>query len=427
MSSDVQGGRPLGRFRVADSHVIHNTGYASGTGWFNYEIGANRDGTQYAVPTYGGTFIYNAGLVKTGTVLGQYAGPQPVGVAYHPVEDVVYFPWTTTSEVRAFDTNTFAQTAAYDFEDTFTGNGNFAYRQGRLKMSRDGSLLFCTVTGGVRFVRLYAPLAASDQTVATDEDAPLALTLSGGVGNGGAVSYRVLTQPAHGTLSGSGASLTYTPEPNYNGADGFTFVSLYGTAESAPATVNVNVNPLNDAPTVEGQSASVEEDGAMSVTLSASDVDGDALAYTVVSYPAHGSLTGTMPNLVYRPAPNYSGTDGFSFVVFDGYAQSAMANVLLSVAPVNDAPVAGGDTASVLKNSSASITVLSNDRDVDGDALTVVAVSQPSSGTVVIAPGGKSVTYTARRNYLGNDSFSYVVGDGRGGTASAAVLVTVHK
>jgi hypothetical protein len=110
-----------------------------------------------------------------------------------------------------------------------------------MKMSRDGSLLFATVTGGVRFIRLYAPLAAGDQSVTTLENTPAAVTLAGSAGNGGALSYRVVTQPAHGSLSGSGANLVYTPETNYEGADSFTFKSVYGPAESAAATVSINV------------------------------------------------------------------------------------------------------------------------------------------------------------------------------------------
>src|SRR5829696_8128773 len=114
-----------------------------------------------------------------------------------------------------------------------------------MKMSRDGSLLFCTVTGGVRFVRLYAPLAAEGQSVTTLENTPVNVTLSGSVGNGGALSYGVATQPAHGTLSGTGANLVYTPDPNYEGDDSFTFQSVYGPAESAAATVSVTVTPGN--------------------------------------------------------------------------------------------------------------------------------------------------------------------------------------
>jgi hypothetical protein len=245
-----------GSYNVNNGTLAHRTWYENGTSWFNYEIGVNRNGTQYAIPTYGGTFIYNASFAKIAT-LGVYAGAQPVGVVYHPVKDVVYFPWTTTTEVRAFNTNTFAQVAAHNFEDTFTGNGNHAFQQGRMKMSRDGSLLFATVTGGVRFVRLYAPLAANDQSIMTPENTPADIILSGSVGNGGALSYRVVTQPAHGSLSGSGSVLTYTPAPNYNGPDSFTFVAYDGKSQSATATVSFNVASVNDAPTAAANTASV--------------------------------------------------------------------------------------------------------------------------------------------------------------------------
>src|SRR5262245_39099706 len=200
---------PFGRYRVADANLLKKFGYTDGTAWYNYEIGVNSNGTQYAIPTYNGTYICDANLVKY-NLIGQYAGPQPIGVVYHPVENTVYFAWSGTTEVRAFDTNTFAQTAAYDFEHTFVNTGNWAFTQGRLKMARDGSLLFSTVDGGVRYLRLYDPLVADSQSLTGSEDIPLPITLTGRVGNGGALSYVISSNPTHGTLSGSGPNFTYT-------------------------------------------------------------------------------------------------------------------------------------------------------------------------------------------------------------------------
>ena len=125
---------------------------ASGTSWFNYEIGVNQAGTQFALPTYGGTFVYNEQFEKINTI-GQYAGAQPIGVVYHPVKDIVYFAWATTNEVRGHNTSTFEVVETYNFEHTFTHPGNHAFTQGRLKISRDGNLLFATVSGGVRIVQ----------------------------------------------------------------------------------------------------------------------------------------------------------------------------------------------------------------------------------------------------------------------------------
>jgi hypothetical protein len=142
-----------GTYSVATGVVTQRSGYTNGTSWFNYEIGVNRNGTQYALPTYGGAYIYNAAYQHTATV-GQYAGLQPIGVAYHPTRDLVYFAWAGTAEVRAHDTTTFAQVASYNVGYTFSNTGNYAFTQGRLRIARDGSVLFVTVGGGVQCIWL---------------------------------------------------------------------------------------------------------------------------------------------------------------------------------------------------------------------------------------------------------------------------------
>ncbi|HWS90737.1 MAG TPA: Ig-like domain-containing protein [Pyrinomonadaceae bacterium] len=412
---------PLGRYRVSDSNIIQRSGYTYGTSWYNYEIGVNKDGTQYAVPTYGGTYIYDANVLKTATVLGTYAGPQPVGVVYHPVEDIVYFPWTETTEVRAFDTNTFAQVAAYDFEDTFRSNGNWAFRQGRMKMSRDGSLLFATVTGGVRFLRLYAPLAAEGRSVETLENTPVNVTLAGNVGNGGALSFRVATPPAHGTLSGSGANLVYTPEANYEGPDSFTFVSVYGPAESAPATVSVNVLDGDDAPTADELSVSVDEDASVPVTLAGTDPEGSAVTFAVVAGPAYGTLSGDAPNLVYTPAANFYGSDSFTFSVSDGVA-SSVGHVYVTVNGVNDAPTAEGQSLATDEDTPLSVALAG--ADIDSSPLSFIISAPPQHGT--LSGTMPNLVYTPHADYSGADSFGFRTSDGAADSSDATVNINVR-
>ncbi|HEY3266367.1 MAG TPA: PEP-CTERM sorting domain-containing protein [Armatimonadota bacterium] len=154
--SDISDGR-FGRYRVADRSLLRKQWYADGTSWFNYEIGVSRNGTQYALPTYGGAYICDADLHKN-AIIGAYAGGQPVGVAYSPVADIVYFPWAGTNEIRSYDTNTLKQIGSFDFGGQFYSPGNHAFQMGRLKMSRDGTLLFSTVNGGVRFMRVADPV-----------------------------------------------------------------------------------------------------------------------------------------------------------------------------------------------------------------------------------------------------------------------------
>src|SRR6185312_6539227 len=102
----------------------------------------------------------------------------------------------------------------------------------------------------------------------------------------------------------------------------------------------------------------------------------------------------------------------------------AKSTTTTTIGPKEHVPVAVDDSATVAPNSSGNpIDVLANDSDADGDALTITAVSTPAHGTAIAA--GANVDYTPAANYLGDDTFTYSITDGRGGTASATVHVTV--
>jgi hypothetical protein len=141
----------------------------------------------------------------------------------------------------------------------------------------------------------------------------------------------VATQPAHGTVSGSGANLTYTPAADYHGADSFTYTVGDGQATSAAATVTVTVTPVNDAPTADPKSVTTPEGSPVSITLTGSDRDGDALTFGVVAQPAHGTLSGSGARVTYSPAAGYSGSDSFSYTAADGQAISQPATVTITV------------------------------------------------------------------------------------------------
>ena len=116
---------------------------------------------------------------------------------------------------------------------------------------------------------------AHPQSVSLAEDTSRALTLTGSDPEGGALTFQIATNPAHGSLAGTGASRTYTPAANYNGADGFTFTVRDPSGNtSAPAAVSISVSPVNDAPVAVAQSISMAEDTARPITLGATDVDG---------------------------------------------------------------------------------------------------------------------------------------------------------
>jgi PKD repeat protein len=265
-----------------------------------------------------------------------------------------------------------------------------------------------------------APTAA-DQALSTPEDTPLPLTLSGGDIDGDALTYTVVTPPSHGTLTGTGASLVYTPAAHYHGGDSFTFRANDGTVESNVATVAITVTPVNDPPQANDQALSTPEDTPVPVTLTGSDVDGDLLTFTVVSGPSHGQLTGAAPGLTYTPAPNFNGSDSFTFKAGDGTADSNVATVTITVTPVDDPPVANNQSLTTPEDTPLPVTLTADE--VDGDPLTFVVVTGPAHGT--LSGAAPNLVYTPAPNYHGPDSVVFRVNDGHSDSNLATVAITV--
>ena len=185
--------------------------------------------------------------------------------------------------------------------------------------------------------------------------------------DGDSLSFTVTTQPAHGTLSGTAPNLTYTPTANYHGSDSFAFKANDGLLDSTPALVSITVTSVNDAPVATPQAVELVEDGTAAITLAGTDVDGDSLSFTVTTQPAHGTLSGTAPNLTYTPSANYHGSDSFTFTVNDGLLDSTPALVSITVTSVNDAPVATAQAVTLPEDGMTFITLAGTD--VDGDRL----------------------------------------------------------
>ena len=269
------------------------------------------------------------------------------------------------------------------------------------------------------------PPVANAQSVETDEDVSVGITLTGNDPDENPLTYTVGTGPSHGTLSGTAPDLIYTPSQDWYGEDSFTFKANDGTVDSAPATVSITVNPVNDPPVADAESVMMDEDVSMGITLTGSDPDAeDVLSYSVVAGPSHGTLEGIAPDLIYTPALNYNGEDSFTFKVNDETVDSTPATVTITVNPVNDPPVAVDDTDSTPEDTPVTVDVLANDSDVDaGDALTVASVGSAGNGT--ITNNGTTVTYSHNPDYNGSDSFTYTVSDGNGGSATATVSITV--
>lgn len=274
-----------------------------------------------------------------------------------------------------------------------------------------------------------APVAL-DAAYVTDVATPVAITLGAYDPEGSVLTYTVLTNPANGALSGSAPNLTYTPSSTL-GPDSFTFKVNDGTADSNVATVSITVTVVNIVPVANPQNVSTNEDTPVAVTLTASDGNGDPLTYAIVTGPAHGTLSGTAPNLTYTPAANYNGLDSFTFKANDGKADSNVATVSIDVISVNDAPVAQNDSATIRKNKAVTINVLANDTDVDGtlNAASVTITVPPAharAGFPTINTTTGAITYRSTNDFTGADTIKYTVRDNQNDLSNeATVTITV--
>ncbi len=177
----------------------------------------------------------------------------------------------------------------------------------------------------------------------------------------------------------------------------------------------------DSSPVAAPQSSTTDEDTELPLILAATDADGDALTYSLVTAPEHGTLTGAGASFTYAPSANFNGTDSFTFQASDGVNNSNLATVTLTVDAVNDPPVAAANSAILAEDSFALVPLPATD--VDGDPLSYSIVDEPAHGS--LSGSGASRTYTPDSNYNGSDSFTFVANDGTAGSNIAMVSLAV--
>jgi hypothetical protein len=314
---------------------------------------------------------------------------------------------------------------------TFTTPGSYVVRA----LVADGTLGDGTNCYGAVFTNLTitvnnstnrAPVA-QNQSLTTAVNTSTNITLAATDANGDALIYSVVAQPAHGTLSGTGTNLTYTPTTGYTGLDSFTFTAIDGMLDSSAGMVTIDVGGTgNRRPVANSQVVSTVEDTAKAITLTGSDPDTNLLTYTIVSSPANGTLSGTPPSVSYKPATNYpagnfSGADSFTFVASDGSLTSAVATVSVTVTPTNDVPVANPQTITMTEDTVQAFTLTGTDP--EGYPLTYTIMALPATGA--ISGAAPNLAYTPPTNYFGNNTLKFTVKDVEGLVSPVATVTLI--
>jgi hypothetical protein len=219
---------------------------------------------------------------------------------------------------------------------------------------------------------------ASSQSVTVSYNTAKAITVTGT--GGGTLSYTIVTQPTHGSISGTGPNYTYTPNTGYSGSDLFTYEVSDPISVSAPAPITLQVNPA--APVANALSTNVNYNTATSIALTGTGSGN--LSYAIITNPTHGTVSGSAPNVTYTPNNAYSGADYFTFQITDSLAQTSnIATVSITVSAQVLAPA-------------ITINPLSGQAYPMGASVSISGTCSPNGQTVTLAGVDNVATHGSR-------------------------------
>ena len=276
-------------------------------------------------------------------------------------------------------------------------------------------------------VEVVDPVALDDD-VTTDEDTPIVIDVIANDTDPDNLidpsDVSAMSAPSDGNVVDNGdGTITYTPDPDWSGADSFTYANGY-----SGATVTVTVDPVNDDPVAGDDADTIDEDTVSTIDVLANDTDVDGPGLTVsaiVSSPANGTTVINPDNTIaYTPDPNWFGSDSYEYEASDGAGGTDTATVTITVDPVNDDPsVIDGTSLDFFIDEDTTLVIDETTvfEDVDGDPITVIAVGAASNGTTSVG----SIIYQPNPDYTGADSFTATIIDGVGGELVANINVTI--
>jgi hypothetical protein len=246
--------------------------------------------------------------------------------------------------------------------------------------------------------------------VSTNEDTAKVIVLSASDSDSDPLTYQVVTNPANGSLTGTAPNLTYTPNANFNGSDSFTFKANDGYADSLAATVSITVAAVNDAPVLGAiGSKGISELVNLGFTVSASDIDGDTLGYTLSGAPSGASIEPASGAFSWTPTEAQGpGSFTFDICVNDGIV-SDCETITVTVSEVNTAPVLDPiGSQSATTGELLTFSASASDGDLPANSLAYALAGAPAGASIDPTSGAFTWTPAAPGTY----TFDVVVSDG---------------
>ena len=323
-----------------------------------------------------------------------------------------------------------------------SGEDSFTYRTIDSEGASNEAVVTISING-----ENFPPRAANDiyqleenQTFNTDGSSSSRLSVlandSDEDGDTLTVATNIVTEVKRGTLNlDATGNFTYIPEPGFYGIDFFIYQVTDSQGNVAQAAGILYVTKKNASPIAEPDSYMGQEDTTLTISATdgvlSNDFDQDfdnlSVSSQLVAEPANGTVSiSANGSFDYVPNDNFFGTDTFSYSVNDGQGDSATGTVTISIANINDAPVANDDAASTTVNTEITISVLANDTDIEQDTLVITqALIDEAQGSAVI-DNDASIVYIPASGFEGFAEITYTISDGNGGSDTGTVNVAVN-
>jgi hypothetical protein len=329
-----------------------------------------------------------------------------------------------------------------------------------------GFVLFLTMTG-----RLTLPASGPSEAVPIPpitrvalEDRPALVNLEGAGGNLKIDSLVVSQEPEVGRLAVTGDRLVYGPPPNFNGRVSAGYEACWADLGCRTGALAITVRAVNDPPIARDDTAITGQGKGVAIDVLAndSDPDGDRLSIRSVSDARGGGRVGITGNwLVWTPRPGFQGETSVPYTAVDRKGGTSRASVTIRVGPAtvapstrpdvveflldagpagsegsrdpflqpspppldNGPPQAALDRVSVPAGGTVIVDVLANDRDPNGDPLSIASLDAPKRGAAKQV--GDRIQFSAPFVSGGEISFAYSVVDRAGAIGRSFVSVSV--